>query len=628
MRFLSPRYLSIALAALEAGVRALPSSIYAARHFTRAEDIEASYDYVIIGGGTAGLTVADRLTEDPKTTVLVIEYGYFQPPIDPDFWIPGGWRPGAIPRSYFYNITAIGTKPISVLAGCAVGGSSAVNAMVFMRGTSEDYDRWATLGGKGSTWNWKGLLPYFKKAANFTPPRKELVEEFGIKYDEERSWGQRGPIEASFPSFLYPGLKTMLNAWKSVPGVNVPTDGSAGEAGLIWVPTSLDPKNVTRSYARPRHYERVKSRPNYHLLTGHGANKIEFRGQNGAILAHSVIITPRDGNGTSSEVLANREIILSAGAINSPYILFLSGIGDRAVIEKAGIQTVRHIPGVGHNLHDHSWFSASWRFQNDVFPSPGLLSSNATFEAWARELWNQNRTGPYSIIGANAMAMLPLSVLAPNGYEALASDLEAQKPAAFLPPGTDASIIKGYAAQQRTMAAAIRSNNTAFIQFPLSGAAGGALFNMHPLSRGSVTLNTSYPLSGPVVDYRALSNPLDMHINIVLLQGIRNYFALPALEALAPIEVAPGANVTSFDAMAEFISRTLGPSAYHNVGTCAKMPLEFGGVVDESLKVHGLRKLRVVDASVIPILVGGTTQSTVYALAEKAADLIKNEIKG
>jgi choline dehydrogenase-like flavoprotein len=216
--------------------------------------------------------------------------------------------------------------------------------------------------------------------------------------------------------------------------------------------------------------------------------------------------------------------------------------------------------------------------------------------------------------------MLPLSVLAPNGYEALASDLEAQKPAAFLPPGTDASIIKGYAAQQRTMAAAIRSNNTAFIQFPLSGAAGGALFNMHPLSRGSVTLNTSYPLSGPVVDYRALSNPLDMHINIVLLQGIRNYFALPALEALAPIEVAPGANVTSFDAMAEFISRTLGPSAYHNVGTCAKMPLEFGGVVDESLKVHGLRKLRVVDASVIPILVGGTTQSTVYALAEKVSD--------
>lgn len=148
----------------------------------------------------------------------------------------------------------------------------------------------------------------------------------------------------------------MHDAWKSLSSVEFPKDGSEGRAGVIWVPTSIDPKNATRSYARTGHYERVKSRSNYHLLTGHKGSKVEFSSRHGSITAEGVIITSRSGNGTTVKVNARKEIILAAGAIHSPQILQRSGVGPKVLLESANITLAHELPGVGQNFHDHSYF--------------------------------------------------------------------------------------------------------------------------------------------------------------------------------------------------------------------------------------------------------------------------------
>ncbi|KAH8678943.1 hypothetical protein BGZ60DRAFT_561933 [Tricladium varicosporioides] len=615
--------ISIVVAAFATITTAHPKLSRPAQHYTRSEEISPSYDYIVIGGGTSGLTVADRLTEVGKSTVLVVEYGYFEKTLQPDdFTLRSG-----IPPQMIYNITSVGTKKIRVGVGSCVGGSSAVNLMIFMRGTSEDYDLWDNLGEYGGTWSWDSLLPYFKKSATFIPPQDQLAKDFHIDYDVQKSWGLgggTGPIQASWPSFFYPSTKIMRDAWKYLPGVAFPKDGSEGKAGVIWVPTSIDPKNGTRSYARTGHYERVKNRTNYHLLVGHKATKIEFSKRYGSIKADSVTITSRSDNKTLVKVSARKEIVLAAGAIHSPQVLQRSGVGPRELLASANITLVHEIPGVGQNFHDHSYFPIKYEYQNNTSPNPDMLKTNETFLKWAEELWATNRTGPASAVAPNIIAQLPLPVIAPTTYQFLADSLLTLDPASALPPNTHPTIVAGYGAQLKAMASAIRSNNTSWLQFPLHGKQGTNVNYMHPLSRGSVNINISDPDGEPVVDYRAFTNPVDLKINLALLKAMRNYYASDSvIQQLKPVEIIPGPNVTTDKEMIAWIETNMNPSTFHPVGTCAMLPLEYGGVVGEDLRVHGIEGLSVVDASIMPVIVGATTQSTVYAVAEKAADLIK-----
>ena len=275
--------------------------------------------------------------------------------------------------------------------------------------------------------------------------------------------------------------------------------------------------------------------------------------------------------------------------------------------------------------------------KTNVFPHPGSLQENATFAAWALEEWKTKREGkqpivhilnspskhlpgPYSIIGPSSMAMISLPVLSPDTYESIASDLEKLDPAAALLPGTDQTVVAGYAAQLKVLAAGVRSNNTSWLQFPNNGGSGGLIFNMHPLSRGYVNINISSPNSEPVVDYRALTNPIDLRIDVELFKGVRRFFSSKGeIQKLTPVELAPGSSVQSDEDLAAWVETALGPSAFHPVGTAAKAPLEHGGVVGEDLIVHGIKRLSIVDASIFPLLVAATTQSTVYAVAEKVS---------
>ncbi|KAH9223845.1 hypothetical protein DL95DRAFT_272821, partial [Leptodontidium sp. 2 PMI_412] len=599
-----------------------------------SKQIHSSYDYIVVGGGTSGLTVADRLTESGKYSVLVVEYGYFSPiptlpynPLNPI---------SASPQSLMYNITSVGTKKQSVGIGCVVGGGSAINAQAFMRGTSEDYDRWAALAGEDSDsdsdseWGWDGILPYFKKSCTFNPPDPQLAAEFNITYDIEKAWGGSGPVLASYGDWQYPPTKIMYEAWKVFPGITYPRDGSEGKAGIVWIPSSKDPVTETRSYARTAHYDPVQNRSNYAILTGHKVAKINFTTGREKITATSVRIVSRTDNSSVSTVTARKEIILAAGAIHTPQILQLSGIGPREVLKAVGVKLVLDLPGVGSNFQDHSWFAVGYNFTTPVLPNRASLLNNQTFAAWALELWETNRTGPYSIAqgGGAALAQVGLPVIAPDVYTSIASDISSLDPASVLPPGTDPTIIAGYRAQLKLMAGAARSKNTAWLQMGLGGNPFGIpdqwVFNIHPLSRGTVHLNPLDPDGEPLVDYRMLSNPIDIRVAIALFKGTRAYFTSQgAMKRLSPVETKPGLNVTSDADIEDYLRRTLDPSQYHPVGTCPKMPLKLGGVVDEGLKVYDVEGLSVVDASIMPLIVGATTQSTVYAVAEKAADLIK-----
>lgn len=240
-------------------------------------------------------------------------------------------------------------------------------------------------------------------------------------------------------------------------------------------------------------------------------------------------------------------------------------------------------------------------------------------------MWTENRTGPNSIAAGNAAAWLPFPVISSRSEE-IASNLSAQDHAAQLAPETDPTVVAGYEAQMESYAAALRSDKTAFFgSVIIPGRGSGNLIDLHPLSRGTVNIDITDPEGKePVVDYRALSNPLDTAVLADLIRFARRYYFNNTVNAqFDPREMRPGESLTSDSDLAGYITTTLSPSEFHPVGTCAMMPREMGGVVNEKLKVYGVDRLRVVDGSMMPTLPGANTCQTVYAVAEKVSRFVE-----
>ncbi|KAH7121277.1 glucose oxidase [Dendryphion nanum] len=582
---------------------AIPSWPKLARQVRNETTIKDTYDYVVVGGGTAGLTVADRLSEDGEYSVLVIEHGYFYNTSDPRDLRPSRqYNISSIPQIHMNN------KTVPIAIGHCVGGSSAINGMAVMRGTKQEYNIWAELGGPGSTWNWDGLLPYFRKAAHFVEPEKEVAEKFKVKYDIDAAWGQDNStrLYASFPGGYDARSLHIYEAFKQIPGVKVSKDGHSGEHGLFYFPVSVDPKTRRRSYSRTAHWDNL-NRPNYEILTGSKVNKILFTDK----LATGVTFVPKDVfNGTERKITivnARKEVILAAGAIHTPQILQLSGIGPADLLTQANISVKVDLPGVGSNFQDHPL-------------GPGV------FFRWSKQpqapfnfTWPRGGEGRGQGLGA----FLPLPVVSPTNYEKIASRYSSHDLSKIVPFNTSPSVLAGYKEQQRIFAREMRQNRVSFSNNLIGGTGGIMPIGLHTMSRGTIRINPLTPDAEPLIDYAALSNPTDIDLMVEYVRLVRRVFATPQLAQYGPVEQYPGANMTSDEALSDWVRSVYTPFGYHPIGTAAKMPREFGGVVDEELKVHGVEGLSVVDASVMPTLIGGTTQFTVYAIAEKAADLIR-----
>ncbi|KAK3322055.1 hypothetical protein B0H66DRAFT_553184 [Apodospora peruviana] len=594
------------------------------RHATVVDrqTVNSNYTFIIAGGGIAGLTLADRLTEDSSVTVLVLEAGPFDQGQD-GILIPGAFAPYLYFWPNLVTVPQVGLNDRSFPAICAqvVGGGSTINAMVFLRGATVDYDGWESLGNPRHSWD--DLFPYFLKSENFTRPSASFAKAGNISWDEAVR-AHKGPVKYSYPNYFYPGSANWWNAAKSV-GLEPVKDPNAPNSknGIFWFPTVLDVPSMTRSYARRNHYDKViTSRPNYHVLASNTVSKILFRNKQ----AIGVSYLPTAG-GTASSVYASKEVILAAGGLHTPQILQLSGIGPKKLLEKLSIPVVADLPGVGQNLQDQPTLEVPYNFSANVIPNPGTFLTNATYNAEQRAFYDAHQPSAYSIIATLSTNIARVSLQqATAAYKQMVAQARARNPADSLPTDVDATVLEGYKAQRKLILQQFESGSAAIGNLHWGTADSALIYLLKPLSRGSVNINSTDPLAPVVIDYRTATDPADLQVYTALFRKNRQIFAARNMQVLGPTEASPfGAQLTTDAQIATVMRNQVNPSNSHQCCTAAMMPRKLGGVVSSEHEVYGVKGLRVADISFWPTEVSGAPTATMYASAELLADMIKKE---
>ncbi|KAF2272790.1 choline dehydrogenase-like protein, partial [Westerdykella ornata] len=593
----------------------------ATREISFAAAKEQAYDYVIVGGGLSGLVVANRLSEDETISVLVIENGAIDD--RPATRIPYFSN---INTDNYYAITSapepfMQNKAWTVSVGNVVGGGTVINGMQFDRGSNADYDAWEELGNKG--WGWKGLEKYFKKATSFEGPSEAVRKEFNITYDAD-AYGD-GPLKLSIPSFQYQDYKPIWGSWLAE-DIPHPVEGYASPIGTFWTPNTIDNSTQERCHARRAYYDPVKERrPKLHLLTNSHADEILFA--DGSLPTAKGIKVTSNADLQTASIYAKREVILAAGGVYTPHLLMVSGIGPKDVLSAANIEVRKDLAAVGSNFQDHPALYMNYKLSNQSIPNPDTISTNETFNATSAAEYEKDRTGPYTYGRGNALALLPFKHFSTR-YKEITALIERQNATAYLPTrySRNPALLKGYLAQRRILISHYLSSDAAAGEFPIQPWGRAATALQKPLSRGTITLNTTHPSANPVVMRNAFQNPVDkMVLGELVRWNRRHWTTQPLLSHFSPVEQAPGAQHVSDEEIfdAGIASGALSPTFAHASGGCALMPEELGGCVDEKLRVYGVRRLRVVDASVLPLIPAAHLMATMYAVAEKAADVIK-----
>jgi choline dehydrogenase len=526
-----------------------------------------AYDYLVVGAGTAGCVLASRLSEDPDTQVALIEAG--PPDTHPFIHIPAtvaaaigtpaiNWRFMTVPQAQLAN------RSIPIPRGHVVGGSGSINGMVYFRGHPSDFDDWAAAGNPG--WSYREVLPYF------------LRSEHNEAYPDSPYHGHDGPMNVKFierPNPMTPAFLQAMQAlgFERTADFNGPTsEGYGPRQGTI-----LNGRRVSTAtaYLRP-----AARRRNLTVLTNTRAAQITIENR------RAVGVSVLSAAGTR-QLAARREVIVAAGAILSPQLLMLSGIGDQQELRAAGLPVVQHLPGVGGNYHDHL--------------AVGVLMEMSNAESYGIS-W---RATPRGVCNLLEYALFRSGPLASNVFEA--TGFIRTQPGLTRP---DVQVV---------FQAARRNRNT--FPFPLGHGFAISLVGLYPKSRGRVRLASQDPRAAPQVDPQLLSHPDDV---ATLLRGLkvgRQVTRAPSFVRYRAVEVQPGPPVQDDAALIEYIRR-VAATVHHPCGTCRMGP-DAQSVVNERLEVHGIAALRVADAAVFPRLVGGNTNAAVVMIAEKAADMIR-----
>ncbi|KNG44543.1 gmc oxidoreductase [Stemphylium lycopersici] len=555
-------------------VEALVLPPYASLVSSRAVQ-SANYDFVIVGGGASGLVLADRLTEDPKVNVLVIEAGPFDQGED-GIRVPGAWNP--VP--YFWP--GLMTEPLAAL-----------------NGRTEQ-----VVVGKGE---------------NFNSPDPAFAAASNISWDNSVR-GNGGPLQYGYANYNYPGSGHWWSAAKSA-GIKSVRDPSSGvNAGLFWVPTVLEPKTQTRCSARVAHYDRISTRPNYHVLVEHQVAKILFKGTRGI----GVQYLGSSGSNTST-VFASKEIILTAGAVHTPQILQLSGIGPEKVLKSLGIPIVADLPGVGTNFQDHASISVQYNFSNLVTPNAGSIAINATFATEQRALYDNHLPSAFTVVRGLGSTFGALSFRdLTNASASIISDARKQDAAASLSPNEHRTVVAGYKAQRNLLIQQLQNPDMAVSVTAWDTFSSVMVAVLKPFSRGKVTIKSTDVRTEPKLDYRTATDPSDLPIVIATLRKLRQIMSAPEMAAMGTTEAAPlGAHIQSDDEFEAALRDSLTVSSAHQCCSAPMMPLKLGGVVDSQHNVYGVTGLRIADVSTFPMAVSGGPAANVYAVAEKVADIVK-----
>jgi len=581
--------------------------------------------------------VSTRLTAGTKgstktnpATVLVIEAG-------DNVDIPGNMIPYkandlTVSAPYKWGFTTqpepeLGNKTFGANVAKVLGGGSVINGMVYDRGAAADYDAWEALGNNG--WGWKGMEPYFIKSTTFQPPSPEVAEAFNITWDPA-VYGN-GPLTVSITDTQYEDIKSYWAAWKAS-GVPIPVDGNAGDAyGPSWFANTMDKKTGRRAHARYAYYDPIaNSRSNLKLQLKTNANEIIFDDSKKPPKAIGVKIT--DGSGKTLSVYAKREVVLAAGAVQTPKLLQISGIGPKAVLKAAGIKVRKDLDAVGSNFQDHPYGTVIFNTTPQTFPNANSLITNATFNASAWHEYEVNKTGPYTVARGNALAFISLpDMTSSSDIDAVVSKLNKQDPASFLPSiyKNSPKLLKGFRRQRAIIAQIFKRRDAAVTEFPVPADGTYGLVGIEkPLSRGTIHLNASNPAGPPVITYHAFQNPVDKSILGISLRFFRKVWTRPELSSIVHSETVPGAQHVSDDDIFEALlaQNSVAPTLSHASSSCPMMAEHEGGCVNDKLMVYGTQHLSVVDASIIPIIPSCHLQATMYGIGEKAADIIKKRL--
>ncbi|GES58697.1 alcohol oxidase [Aspergillus terreus] len=611
-----------------------PASQLAANAICSLEEFRrVSYDYIIVGGGTAGLTLAARLSEDPNVNVGVLEAGKDQtknelvrtPALFPQMLTNPeyDWLMYTVPQKGNHNKIHHQTR------GKMLGGCSATNGMMYVRGSKQDFDDW---GAFGKGWSWSSIAPYFRKHERMDDTRVGLPGDNKFLQFQKKSHGQHGPIETSFNNWRNPLERYFLQAAKEASGMAAsPVDPWGGDhLGFFSSLATVDRRGDkgTRSYAATGYLLPNLTRPNLKVLTEALAVCVTLEGNSasGVRFMHS---------GTTYDVRAAKEVIISGGVYKSPQVLELSGIGDPSVLKAAGVQCKVPLPGVGANLQDHVLSGAVYELKDGVMSFDALRNPSVAQEHM--DMYARDRTGILAA-ATSCMGFLPYSSLVSK------EELEATCQKVLSVPAETAFQQK----QREQIVSHLRSPSSANIQYILSQGTvdlenapgdqskfakalspedpnGFTIVTclQYPSSRGTVHITSSDPHQNPAIDPAYLTNPADVDILAAGLEFCDKIASAPGLKDKVVRRALPSPSVSlqSRSQAAEAVRENC-MTEYHPCGTCA-----IGQVVDERLRVLGVKRLRVVDASVFPGNVSGNILSSVYAVAEKAADMIKEDAK-
>lgn len=527
-----------------------------------------------------------------------------------------------------------------------LGGSSAVNAEVFIPPSTIGFDAWESLGNAG--WGWNGVAPYFYKFHTLNPPSEDVSKHLDLNWIDESSKGT-GPIQASFSGVVEDPLGKAWNETFKQLGFGLTGNPFRGRGVGGWSnPAAIDPVTKTRSYAASAYFAPVSSRSNLEVITGATVSRIILEDSlNGdQPIARGVEFTQ---DGVEHRANASREVIVSAGVFQSPKILELSGIGDKALLEKFGIATKVNNPNVGENLQDHLMTGVSYEVAEGVMTGDPLLRQEPQFVQAAMQMYQEHKSGPFASGSLLSYAFTPimaqaLDKLEPQLQESLEelvqqladtpsmSELE-QENVRFIKsilqsetPGEASGSLFMLPAQVNLHNGPKQAGMTKDIKPGNFLSMGASL--QHPLSRGKSHISSSDPTAAPVIDPRYLSHPLDIEMYARHLMVIEILAKTPPLSnhiKAGGRRAQPGeARVDTLEKAKSYIRETA-LTDNHPVGTCAMLPREKGGVVDNRLRVYGVQRLRIVDSSIMPLIPRANVQTSVYTVAEKAADIIKED---
>ena len=533
-----------------------------------------SYDFVIVGGGSAGSTIAARLSEDPNVSVCLLEAGgggngiLVRAPIGVVAMLPGrpkinNWAYETVPQPGLNGRR--GYQP----RGKALGGSSAINALLYVRGQAADYDSWAAGGCEG--WGWDQVLPYFKRAEN---------NERGA----DDAHGDSGPLQVSNQKAPRQISRDFVQASSKMQIAEV-EDFNRGDnegAALFQVTQFHDKdKNGERCSAAAGYlFPVMDERPNLTVITDAHATRILFEGKRAVGVAY------RQGK-KMQELRANREVILCGGAFNSPQLLQLSGVGRAQDITPHGITMVHELAGVGQNLQDHLDVILGFKTKDRDNLGLGLRGGLKLLG----EIFKWRKDG-------NSMVATPMA----EAGSFFKSDPSVER--ADLQTHFVISIVDDHARKLH-----------------LGHGYSCHVCALRPHSRGEVFLQSADPFAAPGIDPKFLSDERDLQVLIKGAKKVRDILLTPPLASYRDKEMF-GTHDNMTDAEWEQFVRNRADTVYHPVGTC-KMGVDEMAVVDPQLRVHGLEGLRVADASVMPTVVSGNTNAPTIMIGEKCADIIK-----